>query len=171
MPVVKNPKRRGYIHRTSSTSEFASHVVTRSPLETKEFGNRIANAPSREEPRFCYRTIFYSYCVRSVNGDCLSQNEVLEEEEHLQLLKKTPPFRIDPEGTFKAKWDVFMLFLVYYVSLVTPLNLAFFSNESTHRDSLIEYQVATFCLSSLLSSEGNDDTCHVARILSKMSEQ
>lgn len=64
-----------------------------------------------------------------------------QEEEALQLLEEKPPLRIDPEGTFKMRWDMFMLLLVYYVSLVTPMNLAFFADGATSDDTLLPYQV------------------------------
>ena len=72
------------------------------------------------------------------------QNEVRREEEALELSQEKPPLRIDPDGRFKRGWDVFMLLMVYYVSLVTPLNLAFFSNNESHSELLQPYQASLF---------------------------
>ena len=36
-----------------------------------------------------------------------------------------PPFLLHPESTWRAYWDVFMLLLVCYYALVTPINISF----------------------------------------------
>eukprot|EP00210_Caulerpa_lentillifera_P007677 g7328.t1 len=67
--------------------------------------------------------------------------EVQTEEDLIKLNEYKPMMRIDPEGTFKTHWDMFMLLLVYYVSLATPLSLAFFSEDQCNPQQDIPDQV------------------------------
>jgi len=69
------------------------------------------------------------------------QAEVHTEEALIRVSQYKPLLRIDPEGSFKTRWDMFMLLLVYYVSLATPLSLAFFSEDQCHAQDTLPNQV------------------------------
>lgn len=69
------------------------------------------------------------------------QAEVHTEEALIRVSQYKPLLRIDPDSSFKTHWDMFMLLLVYYVSLATPLSLAFFSEDQCDVQDILPDQV------------------------------
>lgn len=65
----------------------------------------------------------------------------MEEEAILASRDYRPRWMINPESRFKETWDIIILFLVYYVSIVTPFNVAFMAMEPCENHLYQQYQV------------------------------
>ena len=63
--------------------------------------------------------------VNNMNASDIFGELMLEEE------KEIPPFLINPNGIFKSSWNIIILLLVIFQSVVIPVRIAFEKDIST----------------------------------------